>query len=149
MQCKYLYPFSWFGRAKWENERWKMKDTRNREKKMKTKSEMKLEKLKLMKDKPQKGLFHATRAIVSTKHWEKRMWKIFQNYNMWWGRKANLYFIWTYALKKIPAHNSALFERANYSISSIVECAVTSELFCKWRKWKVGQCIMWLDRKFT
>ena len=50
---------------------------------MKTKSENILEKLKLMKDKPQKGLFHATKDIVSTKHWEKRMWKNVQNYNLW------------------------------------------------------------------
>ena len=82
---------------------------------MKTKSEMKSEKLKLMKDKPQKGLFHATNAIVSTKHREKRMWKTFQNYNMWSGRKANLYLVWTYALKKLPANDFALFERAKYS----------------------------------
>ena len=26
--------------------------------------------------------------------------------------------------------------------TSDLECAVTAELFCKWRKWKVGQCIM-------
>ena len=50
---------------------------------MKTKREMKLEKLKPMKDKPQKGLFHAAKAIVNTKHWEKRMLKKSQNYNMW------------------------------------------------------------------
>ena len=50
---------------------------------MKTKKETKLEKLKLMKDKRQNGLFHAAKALVSTKHWEKRMWKNSQNYNMW------------------------------------------------------------------
>ena len=50
-----------------------MKDKRylKQIKKMKTKSEMNLEKLDLMRDKPKKGIFHAKKAIVyrqSTEH---------------------------------------------------------------------------------
>ena len=50
---------------------------------MKTRSEMKLEKIKLMKDQ----LFHATKAFLvyrqRTENREKRMWSNYQNYNMW------------------------------------------------------------------
>ena len=53
---------------------------------MKTKSEMKLEKIKLMKDQLQKGIFHATKAFLvyrqRTEYWEKGMCSNFQNYNV-------------------------------------------------------------------
>ena len=87
---------------------------------MKTRSEMKLEKIKLMKDQQQQEIFHATvnKSFLvyrqRTENREKQMWNNFQNYNMWYEQKANLDLVWTYAFKKLPAHDFALFKRANY-----------------------------------